>query len=566
MPDDSRNGTQPKAGKASGAARYLRWLGRATRGQKSALLLGVLANLAGVALSLFFVYVCKTLIDIATGDSGRRLLCWSLIMVATMAAQTGISLMRTRLAAQTDIRIKNSLRLRLFSRLIYIYHGSRGEKHSGDITNRLEEDVRVISDCLSGSIPALLSAMVQFVAAFCFLLALNGALAWSVVGIMPLAIILSKLFFRKLRSLTRDIRDTDSKVQSHLQENLQHATLIQSLEQENRASAGLFRLQSGLYDRVMRRTRFTIVSRTVISLAFAAGYATAFLWGVNGLLSGTVTFGVMTAFLQLVGQIQRPVLELSNYIPSVIHAAASADRLMELEGDGTEADAEPLHLHSPAGIRMDRISFTYPDGTHKVIDGFSHDFRPGSRSAIIGETGAGKSTLIRLMLALLRPQEGKVLLYDDETAAEASPATRCNLCYVPQGNSLLSGTVRDNLLLGDPDADEARMEEALRTAAAEFVFSLPQRLDTPCSEQGGGLSEGQAQRIAIARALLRRGSILLLDEFSSSLDPDTEARLMENLTRAMSGRTMIFITHRRKITEYCDDIIELPTRTIPYSA
>lgn len=529
----------------------------AAAGQRPALLASMLANLAGVGASLLFVYICKTLIDIATGNSGRDLAGWSLAMVATMAAQTLFSLLRTRLAAQTDIRIKNNLRMQLFSRLICAYHGSRGERHSGDITNRLEEDVRVVSECLSNSLPALLSATVQFIAAFCFLMALNNTLAWSVVGIMPLAIILSKIFFRKLRRLTRDIRDTDSLVQSHLQENLQHATLIQTLEQEGRASSGLDRLQSGLYDSVMRRTRFTIVSRTVISLAFAAGYATAFLWGVNGLLAGAVTFGTMTAFLQLVGQIQRPVLELNSYIPSAIHAAASADRLMEIGGDESCAASEPVHLGSPAGIRMEHVSFAYPDGTRKVIDDFSHNFMPGSRTAIVGETGAGKSTLIRLILALLRPQQGSILIYDGNTCAEASAATRCNLTYVPQGNSLLSGTVRDNLLLGDPEADEAGMKEALRIAAADFVFQLPDGLDTPCSENGGGLSEGQAQRIAIARALLRRGSILLLDEFSSSLDPETEKRLMENLSSALPGRTMIFITHRRKITEYCSDIIEL---------
>lgn len=529
----------------------------AAAGQRSALLASMLANLAGVGASLLFVYICKTLIDIATGNSGRDLAGWSLAMVATMAAQTLFSLLRTRLAAQTDIRIKNNLRMQIFSRLICAYHGSRGERHSGDITNRLEEDVRVVSECLSNSLPALLSATVQFIAAFCFLMALNNTLAWSVVGIMPLAIILSKIFFRKLRRLTRDIRDTDSLVQSHLQENLQHATLIQTLEQEGRASSGLDRLQSGLYDSVMRRTRFTIVSRTVISLAFAAGYATAFLWGVNGLLAGAVTFGTMTAFLQLVGQIQRPVLELSSYIPSAIHAAASADRLIEIEGDESCAASEPVHLGSPAGIRMEHVSFAYPDGNRKVIDDFSHDFRPGSRTAIVGETGAGKSTLIRLILALLRPQSGSIVIYGPRSSAEASAATRCNLTYVPQGNSLLSGTVRDNLLLGDPEADEARMKEALRIAAADFVFQLPDGLDTPCSENGGGLSEGQAQRIAIARALLRRGSILLLDEFSSSLDPETEKRLMENLSSALPGRTMIFITHRRKITEYCSDIIEL---------
>ncbi|OKZ02247.1 MAG: ABC transporter ATP-binding protein [Bacteroides sp. CAG:1060_57_27] len=540
-----------------GIRRYLGWFRQVAAGQGIAMAGSVLANLAGVGLSLFFVYVCKCLIDIATGESGRNLLPWSFVLVAVMVLQIVFSLLRTGISAQLDIRIKNGLRMRLFSNLICVYHGGRGERHSGDVTNRLEEDVRVVSECLGVVLPSLLSASVQFVAAFAFLMALNGTLAWSVVGIMPVAIVLSKLFFRRMRRLTRDIRDTDSKVQSLLQENLQHAVLIQTLEQQGRVSYGLGRLQSGLYDRVMRRTRFSLTSRLLVSGAFAAGYATAFILGVHGLLEGSIGFGTMTAFLQLVGQIQRPVVDMSSYIPSAVHAAASADRLMELVHDGAENVVRSVRLGSPAGIRMTGVSFAYPDGITEVIDGFSHDFRPGSRTAIIGETGAGKSTLIRLMLALLSPRQGSIEIYDTEKSLPVSSATRCNFTYVPQGNSLLSGTIRDNLLLGDPDADEPRMREALRIAAAEFVFSLPDGLDTPCSERGGGLSEGQAQRIAIARALLRGGGILLLDEFSSSLDHGTEARLMENLSTALPGHTMIFITHRKKITEYCDDIIEM---------
>jgi ABC-type bacteriocin/lantibiotic exporter with double-glycine peptidase domain len=203
------------------------------------------------------------------------------------------------------------------------------------------------------------------------------------------------------------------------------------------------------------------------------------------------------------------------------------------------------------------VCFSFPDSVKPVLDGFSYDFLPGTRTAIVGPTGVGKSTMIRLLLSLLKPQSGSLELYSGQATLPVSPATRCNLVYVPQGNSLFSGTVRENLLMGNPDATEEQMRVALHTAAADFVFDLPAGLEAQCFEAGGGLSEGQAQRIAIARALLRPGSILLLDEFSSALDAETEIVLMERLCSELPEHTMIFITHREKIIDYCTDVLRI---------
>lgn len=532
-----------------------------TEGLRWRLAASAAVSTAGVGTSLLFVFLCKKLIDIATGKADGNPAWHSVALVLAMAANTGLSILRTALYARNEITLKNRIRLSVFSRLICTYHGSKNEKHTGDIVNRLEEDVRVISETLSGTVPSLFSTLFQFVAAFIFLLVLSPSLAWSVVWIMPAALVFGKFFFRKMRRMTNDIRETDSKVQAHMQENLQHAMLIQTLGQGNRVSSGLSRLQSGLFEKFMRRTRFTLVSRTAVSLAFAAGYAAAFLWGVNGIMSGTVTFGMMTAFLQLVGQIQRPAVDLSSQIPALVHAAASADRLFELVRDSRTEDNNDMLLSSPAGIRLENVSFTYPDGTSKTIDGFSYDFTPGSRTAITGATGVGKSTLVHLMLALLQPQEGKITLYDSEKEVAAGNATRCNLVYVPQGNSLLSGTIMENLLLGNPEATQDQIRKALGIAEALFVYDLPEGLETRCAEAGNGLSEGQAQRIAIARALLRKGGILLMDEFSSALDPGTEHRLMKNLTSSLPDKTMIFITHHEGICEYCDKRIKIDPQT-----
>ena len=214
-------------------------------------------------------------------------------------------------------------------------------------------------------------------------------------------------------------------------------------------------------------------------------------------------------------------------------------------------------MEGSLGIRISNLLFSYPGSGREVLSGFSHDFRPGSLTAIVGETGVGKSTLIKLILALIRPKGGKVVLYDNQEEIEVSPQTRCNLSYVPQDNTLFSGTIRDNLLIGNPYATEEEMGSALHTAVADFVFSLPDGLGTVCGEQGTGLSEGQAQCIAIARGLLRLGNILLLDEPSSALDGETEKKLLKRLAEEVIGRTVVLITHRERIAGLCSEVVRM---------
>ena len=404
----------------------------------------------------------------------------------------------------------------------------------------------------------MVTTLVQLVAAFAFFCLLEWRLALLLVLVSPAFLAFGKLFFRRMHGITKDIRDSESRIQSHIQESLQHRNVIRSLETGEVMRERLDDLQETEFGQILDRTRFNIFSRTVVGATFNLGYIAAFLWGVYGILHGSVTFGLMTAFLQLVGQIQSPLLRMTHQIPAFVYATASIDRLAELEGAPQEDEGEPIVLEGSCGIRVEHLSFRYPDGEEDIFRDFSFDFAPGSRTAIVGETGVGKSTLIRLMLALLRPVDGLLKLYNDQLEeVEISARTRRNLVYVPQGNSLFSGTIRENLLLGDPEADEARLKEVLHCAAADFVADLPDGLDTRCGEQGSGLSEGQAQRIAIARALLRPGSILLLDEFSSSLDPATEERLMERLTATAPDKTMIFITHREKIAQYCTGTLSL---------
>lgn len=529
-----------------------------------------------------------------------------------------LNAIRSYLQTKTEIAVKNRLRYNLFNVILHFKNDGGSRHHSGDVLNRMQEDVRQVSSVIASSIPNLIGTVLQFAAAFGFLIYLDVRLALIVVAIVPLGLFVGRYVTSRIRSLTLDIRSSDSRVQAHLQESFQHLTLLQTLEHVGASSDTLGGLQDKLYGNEMRRTRFSVLSRVIISLAFSAGHAVAFLWGVWGISTGAVTYGMMTAFLQLVGQIQRPLMEMSSQIPAVIHATASIDRIMELEALPREDEADPVLLPAPAGVRFSGVSFAYPsagtasatgsagavgsagsigsvgadglagsDGSGAgsgsgsgsgsglgrwILEGFTYDFAPGTRTAIVGPTGVGKSTMIRLMLALLSPQKGSVEVYSAVSGSDgaaglvldgasgsypASPSTRCNLVYVPQGNTLFSGTVRENLLMGNPEADDEQLRSVLHTAAADFVFDLPLGLDTQCFESGAGLSEGQAQRIAIARALLRPGSILLLDEFSSALDAATESTLLERLTRDLPDHTMIFITHRDRIIDFCDSVLRL---------
>lgn len=539
----------------------LRWFVRTSRGIRLRSIVNTLTGVIGVGLDFAFIWATKRCIDTATHQTEGSLTESALLLGAVMTAVIALGFARNWLAAILGVQSTNKIQRRMFETVLGSVWLGRDRQHTGDTMNRLDRDVRDVTGVISNTLPQALIVTCRLIGAFVFLCVYDARLACALMVITPLFIALSKFYVRRMRALTRDIRKTDSEIQSIMQESLQHRIMLKTMEQEEGVVERLGLTQQSLSDQIRYRTRFSSVSNALINIGFAGGYLVAFLWGAWRLEQGLITYGMMLAFIQLVGQIQGPFRDMTRFIPTLVSSLTAGERLMELEQLPQEETCEAIRFKGGCGIRLKDLSYAYDEDYRLIIDRLSYDFPPGSITAVLGETGSGKTTLIRLILALLPPLKGRVEFYDGDVSAKASPGTRCNLVYVPQGNSLLSGTVRSNLLLGRPDATEREMWDALEMAEAGFVKESDEGLDMPVGESGLGLSEGQAQRIAIARALLRPGRVLLLDEATSALDEETETRVLDNLmgrnADSPTPYTVICVTHRPAVTAHCSQMLRL---------
>lgn len=533
-----------------------RWLWHAWKGNRLQAVLNAVIGLASVGVSLSSVWAVQHAIDVASHATEGNIYWAVALMGGLILCDFALNIGSIWVQNILGIKAQNRMQQQMLDRLLRSEWHGKESRHSGDVLNRLEFDVNSVVNFLTQTLPGALSTLALFLGAFIYLCTLDWRLALVITFMIPLFVLVSKVYVRQMRSLTRDVRNQDSKVQSVLQETVQHRMLIKTLESDDAAVNKLEGTQSVLRRKVVKRTIFSVFSNLVMNFGFALGYLVAFLWAAIGMSNGVLTFGQMTAYLQLVNKIQNPARQLTKLVPAFVSVFTAAERLMELEEDPLEEQGDPIVLDAPCGVRLNNISYAYSDAEEDVIHDLSFDFRPGSCTAVLGETGAGKTTIVRMILALLKPQKGSVQLYNDKECREMTPRMRANLVYVPQGNTLLSGTIRDNLRLGKLDATDEEMREALHKSCADFVFDLPDGLDTQCAEQGGGLSEGQAQRISIARALLRDRSIILFDEATSALDPETERQLLQNLLKH-NNKTIIFITHRLAVVDYCDQTLKI---------
>ncbi|MDR0892644.1 MAG: ABC transporter ATP-binding protein/permease [Mediterranea sp.] len=534
--------------------KQLGWIWEMMKGQRWRIALRICLDLLSLALGLFFVYESKHAVDIATGASTGSLHTSVFLLVASVA----VSILTGQYASWLSNRVKIRLTITLQDTLTEAQMRTVWRKtkrwHTGDVLTRLNTDVEEVAQMMAITFPSICVTGVRILASWLFLWTMDATLAWMILGTSPL-FLFSKLYYRRMRRLNRETKQMESRLGIVLQENLRQRLLIRALCMGHTRKQAYQTVQEGIKQSRYSLQNFSVFTQLVLRYTFNGGYLLAFVWGIYRMHSGLITFGTMTAFLQLVARVQAPVLTLISFVPAAIRCRTSLERLADMNDEEHEKEGNTLYISHPQSVELQDVSFGYEDRT--VIVHLNAMMRPGEPTAIVGATGRGKTTLFRLLLGLLRPDEGKLFMQTDQGEIPLSVATRINFAYVPQGNTLFSGTIRENLLAAVPTADEIEMTAALKLSCAEFVELLPQGLDTQVGEGGYGLSEGQAQRIAIARALLCPGNIWLFDEATSALDKDTASQLVHNLMRQGKENILIFITHDVRLMEACSQVIRL---------
>lgn len=533
------------------------WLYNTWKGYKLQTIINIAIGILLVFTDLAFVWGTKLCIDIATHNNTRFSLKSAItLLIILLITQLLLSYASKWVKATLGAKSTCQMQKDNYRHLLQCDWSALKQYHSGDILNRLEKDIDSIVTFLTESIPSLLATATRLIGAFLILYIMNKTLALIIIIICPLFLIISKLYVKKTRLITHDIRTSESKIQTTIQEGLQHITVLKTFGKTLWATEILNETQNNLKKGIKNKTIYSSISSLTMNFGFSAGYIITFTWGVLNLENGIITYGALIAFMQLIGQIQAPIRNLSRYIPIFINAFTASERIIELQAIKQEKLFYKPLLKGDVGIELKNVTFQYPKGRH-IFENFSYNFTPHSKTAIVGETGKGKTTLIRLVLSLLHPQKGCIEIYNKTTRLSLTNLSRNNFSYVPQGNTLLNGTIKSNLILGNEYATETDMVNALTAACANFVFNSGKGLDMPCGEGGNGLSEGQAQRISIARALLKPCSILIMDEATSSLDEDTEKNVIKNITNLYPEKTIIFITHRPEILKYCTHVMHL---------
>ncbi len=543
--------------KRDDAKQYLKWCLGYSKPYFPQLMLLMIFDLAATLMSVGMAIIGKEMIDRASDGNLSDLWIIIAIYVVVILGSQFLGIVSSLFSAIVYEKFGFGIRKKVYRRILDTCWIDVSRYHTGDLMTRLTSDVGAVSDGISTTIPTIIRLFVELLVTFCTLAYYDLRLALFALLVAPIALFASVVLGGKLKYLTIKVQETESKYRSFMQESLANILIEKSFCLEDYSEERLTQLRDERIYWVFKKNRTNMFASAAMGLSFQLGYIVAFAWGAICIANRTITYGTMTVFLQLVNRIQAPIVSLAQLVPRLISMLASAGRIIELQNLPKEEYKGLSIGQEKIGVKVEKISFGYTD--ELVFDDASIDFKPGEFTAIVGKSGIGKTTLVRLIMAFTNKMKGNIEFYNaaGETMP-ASPDARNFIAYVPQGNTLFSGSIKDNVLMGKKDATDEEVIEALKGAAAyDFVMDFPRGIDTVIGEKGVGISEGQAQRIAIARALVKKAPFLILDEATSSLDESTELSVLEGIRKWNPSPTCLLITHRRSVLQYCDREIQI---------
>ena len=520
----------------------------------------VLLTVLSIALSLLslqFVTASRNVINIAVGqmDGVLRSACLYLVVLLLVRLFLQISINYANVHANSRFEIE--LKRHVFKTLINKDYLAVSQFHSGELLNRINSDVSVIVNGIVTIIPAFALFATSLVGGFWMLYSIDRFLALLILAVGPLVFLGARVYSKRYKVLHKDCQEAEGKTKSFMLEVLQNILVVKSFSNENVVLDKSEELQRNNYRLKVKRTTVSVFAHVGIFLVFNAGYYFALAYCAYRLSAGQLTYGDLMAVLQLVNQIQSPFKNISGLVPRIFEVAASVERLMELEGlreeSRTGRSLPQTAYEEMEALVFENVTFSY--NADSVVADMNFSINKGECVVVAGESGVGKSTAMKLLLGILEPDCGSIYLKTHREKIKLGRATRELFAYVPQGNLILSGTIRENICFARADAAEAEIIQCAKIAQIwDFISSLEEGLDTVIGEKGLGLSEGQAQRISIARALLYGAPVLLLDESTSALDSQTEAALLQAV-RGMTDKTCVIVSHKQAAFDICDKVV-----------